>query len=52
MEFERKFRLIEKFLNKKYTDDSQVKNISEFFSDKDNNSEINTLLKKNFRILT
>ena len=33
-EFERKFRLKEKFKNKKDTDDSLVKNKTKFFPDK------------------
>ena len=44
-EFERKFRLIEKFKNKKDTDDSLVKNKTKFFPDKNNNSELNSFEK-------
>ena len=39
-EFESKFRLIEKFKNKRDTDDSQVKIKTKFLPDKDNNSEL------------
>ena len=45
-EFERKFRLIEKFKNKRDTDDSLVKNKSKFFPDKNNNGELNTFFEK------
>ena len=45
-EFERKFRLIEKFRNQKDTDDSLVKNKTKFFPDKNNNSEQNIFFEK------
>ena len=45
-EFEKKFRLIEIFKNKKDTDNSLVKNETKFFPDKNNNSELNTFLEK------
>ena len=49
-EFERKFRLIEKFKNKKGTDDSLVKNKTQFFPDRNNNNELNTFFKKLWNI--
>ena len=44
--FESKFRLIEKFKNKKDTDDSLVKNETKFFRDKNNISELNPFFEK------
>ena len=38
--------LIEKFKNKRDTDDSLVKNKTKFFPDKNNNSELNTFFEK------
>ena len=48
--FEWQFRLIEKFHMKENTDNSQVKNKSNFFPDKDNNSELNTFFKNLWNI--
>ena len=38
---------MEKFNNRKYTDDFQIKHKSTFFPMKDSNSELNTFFKKN-----
>ena len=45
-EFERKFSQLEKFKNKRDTDDSLLKTSNRFFSDKNNNAELNTFFEK------
>ena len=47
-EFERRFKLIEKFKNKKDTNDYLVKNETKFFPD--NNSELNMFIDKLWNI--
>ena len=49
-DFKQQFRLIKKLNNKENTDNYLVKNTSKFFSDTDNNSELNTFFEKFWNI--